>query len=105
MTKIMGCELPWFKTPENLRKCQSNEDLEKYMKLHIEILGKKHDKELENFGCMRKNCVENSWKSWKMTTITNTSITAAYMKPNYTSILFGAISDEVIMYFVIKAIS
>ena len=30
-----------------------------------------------------------------MTSITNTSITAPYMKQGYTSILFGSLSDEV----------
>ena len=96
MTKQMGCKLPWWKSgDQNLMECSSNEDLENYIKLHIEILGGKRDPDLEEFGCLRKNCVEHSWRSWKMTSITNTSITAPYMKLGYTSILFGSLSDEV----------
>ena len=96
ITKQMGCKLPWWKSgDQNLMECSSNEDLENYIRLHIEILGGKRDPDLEEFGCLRKNCVEHSWRSWKMTSITNTSITAPYMKQGYTSILFGSLSDEV----------
>ena len=100
MTKQLGCKLPWWKKgQESLMECSSNEDLENYINLHIEILGGKRDPDLEDFGCLRKNCIEHSWRSWKMTSITNTSITAPYMKQGFTSILFGSLSDEVKIQF------
>ena len=99
ITQQLQCQLPWWKTETTLRECSSNEDLEKYMNLHLEILGGKRLPDLEEFGCLRKNCIEHFWKSWKMSSITNTSITAPYMKTGYTSILFGGISDEVPRYF------
>ena len=60
------CLLPWLERYNNnkrLKICTNNtEELKHHVKLQYKILKRAIDAELENFGCMQKNCIVNKWK-------------------------------------------
>ena len=62
-----SCDIPWLKkhTPQDIMKNCTSEQIKQHFDLNYDII-KQDDvviKELQKFGCLMDNCVEDIWKA------------------------------------------
>ena len=91
-TKQETCILPWLQkySDKDLKLCQSGtKEARNNFNISFEILKRHLNKDLEDFGCLKKNCLQTSWKPEKLFT---------YKDPIYVNtskLLLTTLSDQV----------
>ena len=90
------CRIPWLNdTAATKNKCSQPEEMKQHFELAFNIMTENGGvgKELRNFGCSPKSCVETYWKAEKFTSAKQTD----YQQTGTISILgfFSAMSREV----------
>ena len=50
-----------LKTTQELKQCNKSAELYQHIETYMKVLQRKLDQEVEDFGCLKKNCVENKW--------------------------------------------
>ena len=85
------CEIPWLKryAPAGLEKCETSEQTKQYFDMAFNVsIGVSNETELKNFGCLVKNCIENTWRAEKLIT--------RKQPPNISLFgMFGILSNQV----------
>ena len=102
MSDQMKCSFPWLSknSMKTSKECSSSEDLDQYYQLYTDILQQNMNDKLEEFGCLLKNCKQNSWISDTLVTIDDATLKnnpyfEIYFIANKTTFWFSILTDEV----------
>ena len=105
LSNQLQCTFPWFfgNSGKVLKNCSTSAQLDKYYHLYTEILQQKKNDELEDFGCIPKNCVQNTWIPETLVTVDNKTLTnnpffERYFTKDKTTFWFSTLSDEVCQF-------
>ena len=67
------CKIPWLNDVATQKECSEPEEMKQHFELAFNIMmGNGVGKELRNFGCPSKSCVETYWKAEKFTSMKQT---------------------------------
>ena len=68
------CRIPWLNDTATKNKCSEPEEMKQHFELAFNIMSENGGvgKELRNFGCPPKSCVETYWKAEKFTSVKQT---------------------------------
>ena len=97
----IDCNLPWMKNNMKAsRNCSNTEDMENFFDVQIGIYKGQLETDLEDFGCLPKNCEMDWWVAETMTyfqsdVIQSNELFANYNYPNKTTFWFNQLSAEV----------
>ena len=99
----LNCKWPWLEKyfyNETLKNCETVEELKYYLNVYNKVLRGDLNSELENFGCLTKNCIEYSWMTRKLLEMKTEDLlrnpnTAPLVKLNKTGFTFTILSNEV----------
>lgn len=100
IAQSLDCQLPWRQ--ESNEKCplENSKLLNDFYETYNDVLLGKLDKQLEEFGCLKPNCIRNSWSLNTMATFDNQTLQnnpffASYLLENKTTFWFTSFEDEV----------
>ena len=59
----INCTFPWLKkhSSQELKQCNKSSELYQHIETYMKVLQRQLDHEVEAFGCLKKNCVENKF--------------------------------------------
>lgn len=102
IAQSLDCQLPWRPNSSKKTSCslESSQLLNDFYEISNDILlGKMNDK-IQEFGCLKPNCIRNSWTLNTMATFDNQTLQnnpffASYLLENKTTFWFTSFVDEV----------
>ena len=109
ISSLTNCNVP-FSSPnfrvEGLRNCSTIQDLDTFYVIWKDILNKKHEENLKDYGCLLQNCEQNVWIAKPIATfdenqsknLENQPSYSSFIKPNKTTFFFTSFSKEVILH-------
>ena len=97
----LNCTFPWSNIKSKTKECFSSLELSQFYDLYADILKQNMDKELGEFGCLPKNCIQDTWVPETMITVdkrtlSNNPFFERYLVENRTTIWFSTFSDKVV---------
>ena len=75
-------------------------DVDQFIDIQMKILRRESVEDLKAFGCLDKNCIDNSWKAEIISKIAEETLDAnpffnPFTRPNKSTIMLGLLDDEV----------
>ena len=101
LSHCLNCTFPWSNIKSKTKECFSALELSQFYDLYTDILKQNMDKELAEFGCFPKNCIQDTWVPETMITVdkrtlSNNPFFECYLVENRTTIWFSTFSDKVV---------
>ena len=101
LSQRLNCSFPWSNIKSKAKECSSSKELSQFYDLYTEILQQNMNEELKVFGCLPKNCIQDSWIPETLVTVDKKTLSnnpsfESYLVEDKTTIWFSTLSDEVI---------
>ena len=98
----LNCTPPWLikYSDGNINNCPASNLVDQFIDIQMKMLKNEAVDELKAFGCLKENCIDNSWKAEVLSLIDQVSLEnnpflQPFTSPYKTTIMFGVLSDEV----------
>ena len=85
---------------QELKQCNKSSELYQHIETYMKVLQRKLDQEVEDFGCLKKNCVENKWMAEIFTQqtydeLSGSPVYQAFTEEGKSGIILTMISNKV----------
>ena len=98
----INCTFPWLKkhSSQELKQCNKSSELYQHIETYMKVLQRQLDHEVEAFGCLKKNCVENKWMAEMFTQqtydeLSGSPVYQAFTEEGKSGIILTMISNKV----------
>jgi hypothetical protein len=92
----MNCSILWSSNAKGRRICRSKEDYDTFFEIVFDMNNLRLENELENFGCKKKNCIENNWIFQNFPGI------VSHHTLNISKLTYYMLSNKVYLYLIIS---